>query len=487
MSKNRNGIKVHFMKSRFRNSIRNRIIFSFASILSVIIIVGEIFLVIFLNNYYYGGVEQLLKERVSIASEFLNKYGEYSDIDGKSNFLFNTFLGESDKKFLVQTLDKEAVVVMDSFGVTKAQKIESEDVRSALENEMNISINVDPNTKERTMSASRPLKRYSTIDGAVRYTVSLSRIDEAVQQYYATSIAISLLLIFLLIMISALLSRSIVFPIERLIIVAREMANGNMYVRAKPVYDDEIGELSNTLNYMAEEIEKSNQLKKDFISSISHELRTPLTSIKGWGETLLDGEVEPGSSLEIGLKIIAGEADRLRDMVEELLDFSRLESHRMKVYKTTLSLKKVAVSVFNQMLPRAIGIDFRAEYKGEDTMIFGDANRLRQVLINLITNSIKFSPNDPKIILTLEGFSDHVVLSVKDNGIGICKENLHRVREKFFKENLNSSGSGIGLALVDEIVKLHDGKMTILSEEGSGTEIIIEFPSASSSSDKDPK
>lgn len=480
MSNKKIALRNLFARTKFRNSIRNRIIFSFASILSIIIIIGEIFLVIFLNNYYYGGVEQLLKERVSIASEFLNKYGEYSDIDGKSNFLFNTFLGESDKKFLVQTLDKEGFVVMDSFAVTTSQKIESEDVKSALQNRMEIAINVDPNTKERTMSASRPLKRYSSIDGAVRYTVSLSKIDDAVQQYYATSISISVLLIFLLIMISALLSQSIVFPIQKLIVVAREMANGNMSVRARAMYDDEIGELSNTLNYMAEEIEKNNQLKKDFISSISHELRTPLTSIKGWGETLLDGEVEEGSSLEIGLKIISSEADRLRDMVEELLDFSRLESHKMKVYRTALSPKKIVASVYNQMLPRAIGIDFRLEYKGLDTIILGDANRLRQVLINLITNSIKFSPNDPQILLSLEGFRDKVIFSIKDNGIGICKENINRVREKFFKENLNSSGSGIGLALVDEIVKLHDGKMTIFSEEGAGTEIMIEFPAAES-------
>lgn len=474
-SKKNNAAKT-FIKNYFRNSIRSRIIFSFASILSLIIIMGEVFLIVFLNNYYYGGVEQLLKERVSIASEFLNKYGEYSDIEGKSNFLFNTFLGESDKKFLVQTLDKEGFVVMDSFGITTAQKIESADVLAALSNQMSASVNLDEITNERTMSVARPLKRYSTIDGVVRYTVSLTKIDQAVRQYYATSFTISFLLIFLLVFISALLSQSIVFPIQKLILVARTMAQGNMDVRAESVYDDEIGELSNTLNYMAEEIRKSDQLKKDFISSISHELRTPLTSIKGWGETLLNEDIEPGSNLDIGLKIISSEADRLSGMVEELLDFSRLESHQMKVFKTPLSLRKVVKSVYNQMLPRAKGIDFQCMFDGTDTLIFADANRLRQVMINLVMNSIKFASNDPRIILYLKGYENKVVLSVEDNGIGISSENIHRVREKFFKENLNLPGSGIGLALVDEIVKLHDGKMYIESEEGSGTKVIIEFP-----------
>lgn len=475
MSSKQHSLKSR-IKSKFKNSIRNRIIFSFASILSVSIILGEVFIMLFLNNYYYGGVEQLLKERASNASEFLNKYGEYLDMEGKSNFLFNTFLGESDKKFLVQTINKDGYVVMDSFGVTVSQKIESEDIQSALSNHINVAINIDPNTKERTMSASRPLMRYSNIDGTVRYTVSLSKIDAAVRQYYATSLSIALLMIFLLIVISALLSQSIVYPIEKLIIVAREMANGNMSIRATSMYHDEVGELSDTLNYMAEEIERNDQLKKDFISSISHELRTPLTSIKGWGETLLDGEVEPGSSMEMGLQIISSEADRLRDMVEELLDFSRLESHKMKVEKTKFSFRELAYSVYHQMMPRATGMDFQIEHKGEDTIIYADANRLRQVLINLITNSMKFSSQKPVILMEVEGESDKVVFTITDNGIGISAKNLERVKEKFFKENVNSAGSGIGLALVDEIVKLHNGKMKIESEETKGTKITIEFP-----------
>ncbi len=319
---------------RFKNSIRSRIIISFATILAITIILGEIFLVIFLNNYYYGGVKQLLAEKASSASEFLNKYGEYTGVEGKSNFLFNTFLGDSDKKYLVQTLDNEGVVLMDSLGGQIGKKIETEDVLGALQNQIIVSTNVDQLTKERTMSASRPLLRYSSVDGVVRYTVSLTKIDETIRQYYATSISIAFLLILLLIFISAVLSHSIVYPIEKLIAVAREMAKGNFNITSEPVYDDEIGELSNTLNMMANEIVRSDQMKRDFVSSISHELRTPLTSIKGWGETLLSDDVEEGSSVEIGLKIISSEADRLSALVEELLDFSRLEAHKMKVNKT---------------------------------------------------------------------------------------------------------------------------------------------------------
>ena len=467
-----NGIKI----VRPKKSIRNRIVISFASILAITILLGEIFLVVFLNNYYYGGVEQLLTEKASSAAEFLNKYAEYTGVEGKSSFLFKTYLGESDKKFLVQTLDKEGRVLMDSLGGQLNQIVETGDVKAALQNRIFISTNIDPTTRERTMSASRPLLRYSSIDGVVRYTVSLTKIDEAVRQYYATSFSVAFLLILLLIFISAVLSHSIVYPIEKLILVAREMAKGNFDISAEPVYEDEVGELSNTLNMMVGEIKRNDQLKKDFISSISHELRTPLTSIKGWGETLLDDEIQEGSSLEIGLKIITNEADRLSGMVEELLDFSRLESHKMKVSKKPLSLNDIATSVYRQMQPRAKGGSFRLTHRGEEQLMYGDENRLRQILINLITNSIKFSQPPLEITLTVESVDHNIKLIVQDNGVGISSENLRRVREKFFKEDMNSPGSGIGLALVDEIVKLHGGIMEIESTKDIGTKITITFP-----------
>lgn len=471
------GMKMN-LRSFMNNSIKDRILFSFGAITTITIIVFEILFVFFLHDYYYGGVEQILKERTSAASEFLNKYRDYSDIDAKSNFLFDTYLGETDNKFLVQTIRKDLIVVGDSFGATVSNQISSQDIEDALNNKISLSIETNAETKERTMSASRPLIRYSNIDGVVRYTVSLSKIDEAVNEYTAFSVSIAFLLIMALMILLSLISQTIVDPIQRLNTVAIEMANGNFEIRAPIAYDDEIGQLANTLNYMANEIGKNEGLKKDFVSSISHELRTPLTSIKGWGETLLyTGNIEPDSDLEIGLKIITSEADRLKDMVEELLDFSKLESHQMKVYKRDISIRTIVKSVYSQMLPRASGIDFKCIFKGEDTLVNADANRLRQVFINLVANSIKFANKEnPEISLTVEGLEDKVVVEVKDNGIGISEENIGKVKEKFYKENVSSQGGGIGLALVDEIVKLHEGEMIINSKPGEGTRIEVVLP-----------
>ena len=479
MSNNTLSIKKFISEINFKNSIRNRIVLSFGAIVALTIVMIEIAFIVFISNYYYGGVEQILKDRVIVTSEFINSYAGYSNAQGKARFLFENFLGESDKKFLIQVLDKNGYVIMDSYGFSDIKEINTPDVEAAFNNKFEAYINSDEETGEKMMSVSRPLMKYSLIDGAVRYTVSLEKIDDMIRTYSVASLFVSIALLLFLIIMAMLISKSIVNPIHKLTAVAREMADGDFEIRAEKYYEDEIGELADTLNYMAEEITRTDNVKKDFISSISHELRTPLTSIKGWGETLLLGSVEPESDTEVGLKIICSEAERLKDIVEELLDFSRLESRTMKVKKQIISPKRLVYSVYRQFIPRTKGIDFTCNLLGMDTMVDGDANRLRQVFINLLTNSIKFIGEKGKISLTVEGFEDKVVITVEDNGIGISEKNLNRVKEKFFKENVNSPGSGIGLALVDEILKLHNSAMLIDSTLGVGTKITIIMPAAS--------
>lgn len=471
-------LKNIIQEIHFKNSIRNRIVLSFGAVVALTIVMIEISFVVFVSNYYYGGVEQILKDRVIVTSEFINSYASYSNVQGKARFLFENFLGESDKKFLVQVLDKNGYVIMDSYGFSDVKEINTPDVQAAFNNKFESYTAYDKETGEKTMSVSRPLMKYSLIDGAVRYTISLEKIDETIWQYSMASLAVCFIIMIFFIIMSILISKSIVTPIHKLTAIAREMADGDFEIRAEKYYEDEIGELADTLNYMAEEITKTDNLKKDFISSISHELRTPLTSIKGWGETLLLGSVEPDSDAEVGLKIICSEAERLKDIVEELLDFSRLESRSMRVKKQIISPKRLVYSVYRQFLPRTKGIDFTCTLLGEDTMVYGDANRLRQVFINLLTNSLKFTGEGAKISMIVEGFEDKVTITVEDNGIGISEKNIERVKEKFFKENVNSPGSGIGLSLVDEIIKLHDSTMFIDSNIGAGTKITIIIPAA---------
>ena len=228
---------------------------------------------------------------------------------------------------------------------------------------------------------------------------------------------------------------------------------------------------------MALELDSAERVKNDFISSVSHELRTPLTAIKGWSETLQEDGIS-GKLYEKGLGVISREAERLSGLVEELLDFSRMQSGRM-----TLMMEKIDIlaEVGKQSICSANGRRRKKKfllYEEPETIspVMGDINRLRQVFVNIIDNALKYTSEGGTVEVTVneEGGFVHVVVS--DNGCGISPEHLPRVKEKFYKANQAVRGSGIGLALADEIVAMHKGKLEIESHENIGTAVTITLP-----------
>ena len=234
---------------------------------------------------------------------------------------------------------------------------------------------------------------------------------------------------------------------------------------------------------MAEEISTTDKMKNDFISTISHELRTPLTSIKGWGETLTFGANDSFDDVtRKGLEVIVKEAGRLEGFVEELLDFSRLQSGRMnlKLAKTDV-FAELDETVFT-FCERAMreGIEVKYSIPDVPAVADADANRLKQVFMNILDNALKYSRSPSKIFvkaqfIKLEG-SDFISIAIADQGCGISKEDLPHVKDKFYKANVSVRGSGIGLAVTNEIINLHKGKLEIDSEEGKGTLVVICLP-----------
>ena len=324
------------------------------------------------------------------------------------------------------------------------------------------------------MSISVPIKVNYKVEGVVRYTLSLSEINKAILSVIFWVLITAIVILLIVISISIRFANSIINPILDLKEFANELAHGNFSIKIKDIRtrDDEIRELANTFVYMASEIDKSEKLKEEFISSISHELRTPLTSIKGWSETLGYDEITK-EELDLGLGIIQNETERLIKLVEELLDFSRLSSDRIKLKFDILNIKTLCYSVVNQLKLKAIEkeIDLKVEYLSNIEEIQGDKDRLRQVLINLIQNSIKFTEKGGYIKVIVYQDDIYTTIKVIDNGDGIEKENLTKVLDKFFQEDYNKSGSGLGLAISNEIVKLHGGSMNIESEKKVKTQI----------------
>ena len=279
-------------------------------------------------------------------------------------------------------------------------------------------------------------------------------------------------------------AKSLVRPIRELGAAARKIAGGDFKTRISREADDELGELCETVNSMADELETAERLKNDFISSVSHELRTPLTAIQGWAETLSDigheGSISPDEQqlMEKGMRVILDETQRLSGMVEELLDFSRMESGRLNMQKEKMDILaelEEAVLIYEEKAKKE-NILVRYTGPGMLPVIFGDRARLRQVFINVIDNAIKYSDAGGEIRISATVRGDSILIQVSDDGIGIAPEDLPRVKMRFYKGNYSRRGSGIGLAVADEIISQHGGSLTLTSTVGVGTTVNILLP-----------
>ena len=227
---------------------------------------------------------------------------------------------------------------------------------------------------------------------------------------------------------------------------------------------------------MAEELSRTESMKNEFISSVSHELRTPLTAIKGWSETLT--AIDDRDTFVKGMRVITSETERLSQMVEELLDFSRIQDNRLTLIMDKLDiLAELGETVLiYQERARSLGITLNYYEPTMLPFVYGDKNRLRQVFINIVDNAIKYSDKGDTVSIEAYEENGDICILVSDTGIGISKDDLPKVKTKFFKANHTRRGSGIGLAVANEIITRHGGTLNINSEEGVGTTVLITIP-----------
>ncbi len=332
----------------------------------------------------------------------------------------------------------------------------------------------------KAFSLSKALKdQQGNFQGIVRYTVSLQTFDDLIAKTLIASIIICLLMISFLIISSLFFIKSIIAPICEVSKTSRKIALGNFNAKLNKKHDDEIGELCDTVNYMAQKLSESEKMKNDFISSISHELRTPLTAIKGWAETIQTCP-EDKDMYEKGVNVIIHESERLCGLVEELLDFSRMQGGRMilKLDKIDI-LAEISEAVY-MFRKKAVEENKILLYSEPENLpaVLGDRNRLKQVFINVIDNAIKYTPENGVISVGAKEENGYISITISDNGCGIPNIHLPRVTEKFYKANTTQKGSGIGLAVANEIVILHGGFINIKSEENIGTVVTIMIPIA---------
>lgn len=462
-----------------KKGITGRWLVNTFGVIFIVVVTLIVFLSLMLKNYYYNGIHQTLNGRVDELTNVFGNYksASYTEFDKGARTYVENFSDKESMELMI--INPQGNITITSTGFPPDQNVVMQDYSSALKDNDGYGFWIGKQNDENIMAVTRIITDTSGNGiGAVRYCVSLEPANRQIFVMIMFMIVVGLFVLFFVMISGAYFVRSIVNPIREINEVSKKIAEGDFDARLKKQNDDEIGELCESINYMAQELAASEKLKNDFISSVSHELRTPLTAIKGWAETMRMGDTPDFRTMDKGMSVIVKESERLTGIVEELLDFSRIQSGRMVINMERLDLLAELDEAIYMLRERALNEGKHLIYDEPDFMapVQGDKNRLRQVFINVIDNALKYTPESGVIGIEVTKTDDDIVVTISDNGCGIPAEHLPRIKQKFYKANQTQRGSGIGLAVVDEIMNLHNGSLDIESTENVGTTVILKFP-----------
>lgn len=314
----------------------------------------------------------------------------------------------------------------------------------------------------------------------IHFPISLMTAErnEILNIVYITALVIFVISLIILLVFT----QNVYFPVKKITAGANEYAQGNLSHRINVNTRDEMGYLANTLNYMSSELGKMEEYQKSFIANVSHDFRSPLTSIKGYLEAILDGTIPP-EMYEKYLKLVISETERLNKLTQGMLTLNSLDS-RGYLNRTNFDINRVikdtAASFEGTCSVKNIVFDLT--FFDSIQMVYADLGKIQQVLYNLIDNAIKFSRPDSTIYIQASGKYEKIFISVKDTGIGIPKDSLKKIWERFYKTDQSrgkdKKGTGLGLAIVKEIILAHGENIDVISTEKVGSEFIFSLPKA---------
>ena len=318
------------------------------------------------------------------------------------------------------------------------------------------------------------------VAGVLRHAVDTRAVDRHIMNVAFISLFSMLMVLTVVVLSNALFIRSVMGPVTQINEKARRIANGSYGVQIKTRYNDEIGALAETINELSAKIAQNEKIQAEFISQLSHELRTPLTVINGWSETLLADENMDDDTRQ-GMKIISREAQRLTEMVVELLDFTRMQDGRMTLNVELTDIRAEFEDTVYMYSARLAQDGIRLECMDNDDEIPEipcDGQRLRQVFLNILDNAAKHGGDGQRIEAGMAYEDNHVVVRIRDFGPGIPEDEIPLVKKKFYKGSSSVRGTGIGLAVCDEIVEMHGGTLTLENAEGGGTLVTVTLPAS---------
>ena len=430
--------------------------------------------------YYYTSMESDMRRRAEETANFFADYLNQNYADYYQSCITYTRTFEDRNSLELQFITAEGRLVVSSYGHWAGKSPTTSDISDAIASrEIKRYVGADPVTGERIMAVSSPMiYGEGEVIGVLRYVTSTRLMDRQILIIALCAIGAFLVVLAAVLFSGTFFIRSILNPVEQITQKAKRIASGSYGVQIQTKYNDEIRELAETVNELSVKLNQNEKMQTDFISSLSHELRTPLTAITGWSETLL-ADPDLDSQTRRGMTIIRGETQRLTGMVLELLDFTRIQDGRFTLNVEQSDIRgefEDTVYMYGSRLAQD-GIALELLDNDDDIPeIPCDPMRMRQVFLNILDNAAKHGGDGKRIQASMALENEEVVIRIRDFGPGIPEDELPLVKLKFYKGSSKVRGTGIGLAVCDEIVELHGGKLVLENAPGGGTLVTVCLP-----------
>lgn len=341
---------------------------------------------------------------------------------------------------------------------------------------------------EEQLSVFAPITSGYKVRGYVVIHYPMSNIETSCNNLLNISYLMLIILFLLSLIILFFFTEMVYLPLRKITEATEQYANGNMHYEFQVESEDEMGYLAASLNYMASEIARAEDDQKKFVANVSHDFRSPLTSIKGYLEAMLDGTIPPELH-EKYLKIVVNESDRLIKLTNSLLTLNNLNTKGMlldiSMFDINRTIRNTAASFEGTCKEKMIAIELILT--GDELYVNADVGKIQQVLYNLLDNAIKFSHQNSVIKIETTERHNKIFISVKDSGIGIPKDDLKFIWDRFYKSDLSrgkdKKGTGLGLSITKEIINAHGEHINVISTEGEGSEFIFTLPVAENDED----
>ncbi|WP_458411485.1 ATP-binding protein [Schinkia sp. CFF1] len=471
-----------------KKTLFSKLLKTYVLITVLSIMIAILFFYLFFKSYYFNEKEQQLITQGEKMSQILSPYLQESNFTQVIQIV-NEYNQVNSSKIWIVDKNGELVSELKNQSIKEHLQPKSDQLKKALKGEIITSHGFTKYIDDPVLSVAVPILANNQVVGVTFVCNPLSDITLSVIEALKIVIFAGAISLIIVAFVSYFISQSITKPINEITECSLEMIKGNFTQQPKVHSSDEIGKLADTFNNMRQALNKSLQdleneknkiaemerMQREFVANASHELRTPLTSIRGFLEAMLDGIITSKEQENKYLRISLKETIRLHRLVNSLLDLSRIESGQMKCNKREIVLSDIINRTVLKLIPLAEDrfIDLKTDIPTTVPTVLGDEDLVEQVLINYITNAIRFTPEDGSITVKVVTDHDNVQVHVIDTGVGIAPEELQNVWKRFYKvdkdRSLSKEGAGLGLALVHEIIERLDGRAWVESTVNQGS------------------